>query len=175
MTFYDFLSWKNDVSVPSKSNKQKKLRPNYILLASWRSLTEQQDPDPLVRGTDSWIRTQNVTGSEHCFWLDRWLFFFYIFLQFIIWAFGFQADALTETITGALLLLLICFKFCINQSHQNRCKKQIRNKNGISNVGKSSTIAYVVTMYRTVPILSPVRIQKYQHWSISGLKREMGG
>jgi hypothetical protein len=46
---YDFLSLKNDVNVPLKNNKQKKL------LTSWRSLTKiagldpQPDPDPLVK------------------------------------------------------------------------------------------------------------------------------
>jgi hypothetical protein len=43
VTLFDFLSLKNDVNVPSKSNKQKKLCPN---------------PDPFVRGMDPRIRIQ---------------------------------------------------------------------------------------------------------------------
>ncbi len=76
----DFLSLKNDVNAPSKSNKQK----SFFLLASWRSMTKisririqdpdpEPNPDPLVRGMDpriririyskiSWIRI-----PEHCF------------------------------------------------------------------------------------------------------------
>ncbi len=38
---YDFLSLKNDVSVPSKSNKHKNLEKKYFLLASGRSLTKR--------------------------------------------------------------------------------------------------------------------------------------
>ncbi len=56
-----FLSLKNDVNVPSKSNKQKKLCKIRFLLASWRSVTKNsrvriQDPDPLVTGVDPRIR-----------------------------------------------------------------------------------------------------------------------
>ncbi len=41
MTLFDFLSMKNKVNVPSKSNKQKKLCLKIsFLLASWRSMTK---------------------------------------------------------------------------------------------------------------------------------------
>ncbi len=41
VTLFDFLSLKNNVSVPSKSNKQKKLcKKISFLLASWRSMTK---------------------------------------------------------------------------------------------------------------------------------------
>ncbi len=41
VTLFDFLSLKNDVNVPSKSNSQKKLCKNIsFLLASWRSMTK---------------------------------------------------------------------------------------------------------------------------------------
>ncbi len=52
----DFLSLKNDVNVPSKSNKQKfffKLVFCWHLEGQWR---KRQDPDPLVRGMDPRIR-----------------------------------------------------------------------------------------------------------------------
>ncbi len=42
------MSVKNDVNLPSKSSKQKYLENN---------LQKEQDPDPLVRGTDPQIRT----------------------------------------------------------------------------------------------------------------------
>jgi hypothetical protein len=64
----DFLSLKNDVNVPSKTNKQKKFFIFFIfLLASWRSMTKiagsgsisqrhgSADPDP----------HQNVMDPEH--------------------------------------------------------------------------------------------------------------
>ncbi len=71
--FLTFLSLKNDVNVPSKSNKQKKLCQKIsFLLASWRSMTEiagsgsgsisqrhgsaDPDPDP----------PQNVMDPQHC-------------------------------------------------------------------------------------------------------------
>ncbi len=72
MTLFDFLSLKNDVNVPSKSNKQKKLCKNIsFLLASSRSMTKIEgsgsinqrhgsadpDPDP----------PQNVMDPQH--WL----------------------------------------------------------------------------------------------------------
>jgi hypothetical protein len=48
---YDFLSLKNDVNVPSKSDTQK----NFC--ASVLKVNDQDpDPDPLVRGTDPQIR-----------------------------------------------------------------------------------------------------------------------
>jgi len=56
---YYFLSFKNDVNVPSKSYKQKNL------LAAWRSMTKYQYPDPLVRGADP-DPYQNVTDPQHC-------------------------------------------------------------------------------------------------------------
>ncbi len=58
---YDFLSLKNDVNVPSKSNKQKNLDKKIILCwrleGQWR---KDQDPDPLVRDKDPRIRILNV-------------------------------------------------------------------------------------------------------------------
>jgi hypothetical protein len=41
VTLYDFLSLKNDINVPSKSNKQKKLGQKYLLLVSWRTLMKR--------------------------------------------------------------------------------------------------------------------------------------
>ncbi len=67
----DFLSLKNDVNVPSKSNKQKNFAKKIILLlASWRSMmksagsgsirqrhgSKNPDPDP----------QQNVMDPDHC-------------------------------------------------------------------------------------------------------------
>ncbi len=72
VTLFDFLSLKNDVNVPSKSNKQKKLcKKISFLLASWRSMTKiagsgstnqrhgsaDPDPDP----------PQNVMDPQHWF------------------------------------------------------------------------------------------------------------
>ncbi len=71
VTHFDFLSLKNDVNVPSKSNTQKK---KVFLLASWRSMTKiagsgsgstsqkhgSEDPDPDL--------PQNVMDPEHCFY-----------------------------------------------------------------------------------------------------------
>ncbi len=75
VTLFDFLSLKNDVNVPSKSNKQKKLYWKLsFLLAFWRSMTkisgsgsesgsisqrhESADPDP----------PQNVMDPQHWLW-----------------------------------------------------------------------------------------------------------
>ncbi len=62
-----FLSVKNDVNVSSKSNKQKNLRKK-IFVDIWKVTDEEQDPDPLVRGTDPRIPNpyQNVTDPDHC-------------------------------------------------------------------------------------------------------------
>ncbi len=76
---YDLLSLKNDVNVPSKSNKQKKTGEKFFFFfASWRLLTKRaggSDPnqDPLVRGTDPDLDPyQNVTDPEHfCRWWIR--------------------------------------------------------------------------------------------------------
>ncbi len=70
VTLFDCLSLKNEVNVPSKSNKQKKLCFKIsFLLASWRSMTKiagsgsisqrhgSADPDP----------PQNVMDPQHCF------------------------------------------------------------------------------------------------------------
>jgi hypothetical protein len=38
---FDFLSWKNDVNVPSKSKEQKKSKKISFLLASCRSMTKK--------------------------------------------------------------------------------------------------------------------------------------
>jgi hypothetical protein len=70
VTLFDFLSLKNDVNVPSKSNKQKKLCFAVILKVNdenSRIRIQAPDPDPLVRSMDpriqirihpkmSWIR-----------------------------------------------------------------------------------------------------------------------
>ncbi len=88
----DFLSWENDVNVPSKSNKQKNLLKNSFLLASWRSRTKiagsgsiiqrygSVDPDPYkivmdpqhwsemrirIRAKMAWIPN---TAYSHIFW-----------------------------------------------------------------------------------------------------------
>ncbi len=57
-------TWKNDVNVPSKSNRQK----NFLKIIFCCRLEGQgrkwQDPDPLVRGTDPY---QNVKDPQHCF------------------------------------------------------------------------------------------------------------
>jgi hypothetical protein len=61
----DFLSSKNDVNEPSKSNKQENFFTEIVfcwhLEVQWR---KQQDPDPLVRGMDPRIRiTRNGSGT----------------------------------------------------------------------------------------------------------------
>ncbi len=65
VTLFDFLSLKNDVNVPSKSNTQKKLCKKLVfcwhLEGLWRKL---QDPDPLVRGMDPRIRIR-ITPKCH--------------------------------------------------------------------------------------------------------------
>ncbi len=65
VTLFDFLSLKNDVNTPSKSNKPKFFLRIIFLLASWRSMTKiagsGPDPDPLVRGMDLRIRIQIQT------------------------------------------------------------------------------------------------------------------
>jgi hypothetical protein len=61
MTLFDFLSLKNDVNVPSKSNKQKTFFFNWFFVGVLKVKDENsririQDPDPLVRGMDHRIR-----------------------------------------------------------------------------------------------------------------------
>ncbi len=59
VTLFDFLSWKNDVNVPSKSNKQKKFVFSGILKVNdenSRIRIQDLDPDPFVRGMDPRIR-----------------------------------------------------------------------------------------------------------------------
>ncbi len=79
---FDFLSLKNYVNVPSKSNKQKNLfKKNVLLLASWRSMTKIAGSGSItvVRGMDpgiqiririhtkmSWIRN-TVYGKNFLF------------------------------------------------------------------------------------------------------------
>ncbi len=54
---YDFLSLKNYVNVPSKSNKQKNLRNKiFVCLCLQDHRRKWQDPDPLVRCMDPRIR-----------------------------------------------------------------------------------------------------------------------
>jgi hypothetical protein len=60
VTLGDFLSFKNDVNVASKSKKQKKLL-NYFFAGLLKVSDENssiriQDPDPLVRGMEPRIR-----------------------------------------------------------------------------------------------------------------------
>ncbi len=84
LLFY-FSSLKNDVNVPSKSNKQKNFEQNSFLLISWRSMTKiagsgsgsesgsisqmhgSADPDPDPH--------QNVIDPQHClnFMFVTWL------------------------------------------------------------------------------------------------------
>jgi hypothetical protein len=71
----DFLSLKNNVNLPSKSNKQKLCKKIIFLLASWRSVTKiagsgsisqwhgSADPDPNPH--------QNVMDPEHWFRLHK--------------------------------------------------------------------------------------------------------
>ncbi len=67
--FYDFLSSKTDVNVPSTSNKKKKFLNMFFdwhLESHWR---KEHDPDPQVSGTDPQIPHpfQNVTDPQHWF------------------------------------------------------------------------------------------------------------
>jgi hypothetical protein len=62
VNLFDFLSLKNDVNVPSKSNKQKICFKNQFFVGILKINEESsriviQDPDPLVRGMD----------PQHCF------------------------------------------------------------------------------------------------------------
>ncbi len=56
--FYDYLSVKNDVNIPSKRNKHKNLEEKKVFVSIWKSLTKEQDPEPdsSVKGTDPRIR-----------------------------------------------------------------------------------------------------------------------
>jgi hypothetical protein len=65
VTLFDFLSLKNDVNLPSKSNKQKKSVKILVFAGilkvndeNSRIWIQDQDPnpDPLVRGMDPRIR-----------------------------------------------------------------------------------------------------------------------
>ncbi len=61
--FYDFLSLKNDVNVPSKSTKSrkaKKLEKNKFSLTSWRSLTK-------IAGSGSVPKSKISLDPQHCF------------------------------------------------------------------------------------------------------------
>ncbi len=81
---YDFLSLKNDVNIPTESNKQKNLDKNKFLLKSWKSLTKKQDPDPnpdpdpLVRGIDPRIRIRFRTKISWTRYTGFycWIYFF---------------------------------------------------------------------------------------------------
>ncbi len=80
MTLFDFLSLKNNVNVPSKSNMQKKIVLKNYFFAGILKVNEENskirfqdpDPDPLVRGMDpririhtkmSWIRNTGRYGT----------------------------------------------------------------------------------------------------------------
>ncbi len=74
LLLFDFLSWKTDVNVPSKSKKKKNFEKKFVLLTACQSLTKKagsgfgsrsvsqlngsadQDPYPY----------QNVTDPQHC-------------------------------------------------------------------------------------------------------------
>jgi hypothetical protein len=83
VTLFDFLSLKNDINVPSKSNKQKIVK-NWFFAGILKVNDEKRririqdpdlDPDPLVRSMDpririypkmSWIRnTAGITTLQH--------------------------------------------------------------------------------------------------------------
>ncbi len=72
---FDFLSLKNDVNVPSKSNKQKNFFKISFLLASWRSMTKIAGSGSIQ--SEAWIRgsrstpkkKKNVMETEH--WLPQ--------------------------------------------------------------------------------------------------------
>jgi hypothetical protein len=57
----DFLSLKNDVNAPSKTNRQKNLVKTFLYVGFFKVNDENsririQDPDPVVRGLDPRIR-----------------------------------------------------------------------------------------------------------------------
>jgi hypothetical protein len=67
--FFTFLSLKNDVNVPSKINKQEKIRILKVNDENSRPRIQDPDPDPLIRGMDqririhtkmSWIRNTGI-------------------------------------------------------------------------------------------------------------------
>jgi hypothetical protein len=49
--FFTFLSLKNDVNVPSKINKQEKIRILKVNDENSRPRIQDPDPDPLIRGS----------------------------------------------------------------------------------------------------------------------------
>jgi hypothetical protein len=68
VTLFDFLSFKNDVNVPSKSNKQKNLLQKLVFFdilkvhdENSRILIQDRDPDPLFTDMDPRIRIRIVT------------------------------------------------------------------------------------------------------------------
>ncbi len=74
---FDFLPLKNDVNVPSKSNKQKKQKKYTFLLVSWRSVTK-------IAGSGAGSKSvsqrhgsvypdpyQNFTDPQHWLYLSR--------------------------------------------------------------------------------------------------------
>ncbi len=64
MTFYDFLSLKNDVSVPSKI---KKLKKSELFLRLEGHCRKEQDADQRY-GFAIPDPNQNITDPEHCNW-----------------------------------------------------------------------------------------------------------
>ncbi len=65
VTSFDLSSLKNDVNVPSKSNKQKNL---FLISFFWRlegQWRKKQDPDPLVRGMAPRIRIHTKMSWIH--------------------------------------------------------------------------------------------------------------
>ncbi len=67
---YDFLFLKNDVNVPSKSNKQKNSGKNCFLLESWRSMTKiagsLAGSISQRHGSGNPGPYQDVTDPQHC-------------------------------------------------------------------------------------------------------------
>ncbi len=62
---------KNDINVPSKSNKQKNLENNYFLLVAWRSLTKSTGSGDGSVSRRYWSGYQNVTDPKPCWMLTN--------------------------------------------------------------------------------------------------------
>jgi hypothetical protein len=62
VTYFGLLSLKNDVNVPSKSNKKKTLKKISFLLASWKV----NDENSKIRiQSEAWIRGSGSTPKCH--------------------------------------------------------------------------------------------------------------